>query len=300
MNKFDIVTNEKYLIGESPIWDYENNILIWADLITGCIYEYDAKTGTVNMIVNNIDVNGFAINKTGFIIASRKGIYLYDRKEKPKLLSDRFEGQSLICNDSIADSKGRFLFGTIYYIDKNSGSDYPLGKLYKVESDGRLGIMDEGFHHVNGLGFSPDNKTLYFTDTVLRTIYAYDYDQAVGAVKNRRIFVKVPDNDGIPDGLTVDADGYVWSAQWYGGCIVRYDPDGYKERRIKLPVKQVSSLAFGGEDLKDIYITTAGKSIRLSVAPEGYDFSSKNVGGYVYRFNSDIEGKKEFKANITI
>jgi len=299
MNSFDIISNDKYLIGESPIWDYSNNVLLWADLLTGCIYEYDVKSGIVTMIADNINVTGFAINKTGFIIAGGKGIYLYDRNEKLELLSDSFEGQPLKCNDSIADPKGRFLFGTIYYRD-NCNGEYPLGKLYKVDHDGKIGILDEGFHHVNGLGFSSDNKTLYFTDTVLRTIYAYDYDQAVGTVKNRRVFVKVSDYDGIPDGLTVDAQGYVWSAQWYGGCIVRYDPDGRIERRIQLPVKQISSLAFGGDELTDVYVTTAGKNIKLSIAPKGYDYSSKNVGGFVYRCNLGIRGKKEFIANITI
>ena len=115
-----------------------------------------------------------------------------------------------------------------------------------MEKDGSLAVLDEGIHLSNGLGFSPDLKTLYYTDTIPRVIYAYDYDVKKGAVSNRRVFVKVPDTEGIPDGMTVDSEGYIWSAQWYGSCIMRYDPDGKVERCIKTPAKQTTSLIFGG------------------------------------------------------
>ena len=300
MNNYDVISNGQYYIGESPIWDSHYHVLLWADVVTGCIYEYCVKSGTISIIASNVHVSGFVLNKNGLIIVGSRGIIIYDRRERLDLLSDRFDGQSLKCSDATADFMGRLLFGTSYYAEGNNDSGYLFGKLYKAECDGKISILDEGFHYANGLGFSPDSRTLYFTDTVLRIIYAYDYDPAAGTVKNRRVFVKVPDCEGIPNGLAVDAQGYIWSAQWYGGCVVRYDPDGRIERRIQLPVRQISSLAFGGVDMTDIYVTTAGKSIKLSIAPRGYDFNTDDVGGHVYRYNFGIAGKKEFAANITI
>jgi sugar lactone lactonase YvrE len=94
----------------------------------------------------------------------------------------------------------------------------------RVDTDERVTVLDDGFHLANGLGFSPDDRTLYFTDSAARRIYAYDYNPATGDARNRRTIVRVPDDEGLPDGLTVDADGFVWFAQWYASCVVSYDP----------------------------------------------------------------------------
>jgi sugar lactone lactonase YvrE len=133
---------------------------------------------------------------------------------------------------------------------------------------------------------------------VARTIHAYDFEPHTGRVKNRRVFMKVSNEEGIPDGLTVDAEGFVWSAQWYGGCIVRYDPDGKQERRIQIPAKQVSSLTFGGESLTDLFVTSAGKSEPMPVMPTGYDPSTGLMGGQLFRIRLDIQGKAEYRAKL--
>jgi D-xylonolactonase len=207
------------------------------------------------------------------------------------------EVQGIKCqmNDCIADPEGRLFSGSFYY-DPNG--PYPLGFLFRVDTDRTVHIVDEGIHLANGLGFSPDEKTLYFADSVARTIYAYNYDRSAGTVNNRRIFVKVPKEGGLPDGLTVDAEGFVWSAQWYGSCVVRYDPDGKEERRIEVPAKQVSSLMFGGESLTDIFITSAGKSEPMPIMPPGYDPTTGNMGGQLYHINLGIQGKPEYRARL--
>jgi D-xylonolactonase len=112
--------------------------------------------------------------------------------------------------------------------------------------------------------------------------------------------VQVCDEDGLPDGLTVDAEGFLWSAQWYGSCVVRYDPDGKEERRIAIPAKQVSSIAFGGKDLTDIFITSAGKSWPSPLMPRSYDPHGGTMGGQLFRVNLGFKGKPEFKSRITI
>jgi sugar lactone lactonase YvrE len=148
-------------------------------------------------------------------------------------------------NDCTADSRGRLYSGTTYF---DAAADYKLGYLLRVDNAGKTSILDEGFHLSNGLAFSPDDRTLYFTDSIARRIYAYDYDLATGNIRNRRVLVDVPRTEGVPDGLAVDSEGFLWSAQWYGSSIVRYDPDGKVERRIATPAKQTSCCAFGGAD----------------------------------------------------
>jgi D-xylonolactonase len=167
--------------------------------------------------------------------------------------------------------------------------------LFCPDIDGTVRIVDEGFHLANGLGFSTDRRILYFTDSAARKIYAYDYREEDAKLSNRRVFVQVGSDEGVPDGLTVDAEGYIWSAQWFGGCIVRYDPDGKIERRIIIPAAQTSSLTFGGPELTDVFVTSAGYSDALPLAPRGYDCANRNVGGQPFHLNLGIAGKEEYR-----
>lgn len=269
-------------------------------MLAGFIYKYNTKDGSIEKIASGKNVPGFAISKKdGLVCACHDGVYFWDRKNNFRLIANTYKGDFLRSNDAIADAKGRFIFGTTFY-GENVGNNYKLGKLYSIDVDGSISILEEGVHLSNGLGFSADNKIMYYTDTVLRTIYAYDYNLKYGSISNRRVFVKISDDEGIPDGMTVDAEDHLWSALWYGSCIVRYDPDGKIERRLKIPVKQVSSLIFGGEDLTDIYVTTAAKSVQLQVAPKGYDFYASDIGGPVYRYNLGVRGKAEYFSDINI
>jgi D-xylonolactonase len=255
-------------------------------------------TKSHRIVKEGLEMFGFALNQPGgFVVSNKSGIWLWDGEGDARLLAAQVDGTELRMNDCIADPQGRFLAGTVYY---KPNAEYPLGKLVSVDCDGRLRVLDEGIHLSNGLGFSPDCRTLYLADSVARLIYAYDYDAATGNVRNRRIFKKLPITSGLPDGLTVDAEGFVWSAEWYGSCIVRYDPDGKVERRIDTPAKQTSSLAFGGPDLTDIFITSAAHSERMPIMPPGYDPYSGYFGGRLYLINLGIRGKPEFLCNIAV
>jgi sugar lactone lactonase YvrE len=135
---------------------------------------------------------------------------------------------------------------------------------------------------------------------VARTIYAYDYDRRTGGLRNRHVIVQVPEDEGLPDGLTVDAEGFLWSAQWYGSSLVRYDPEGKVERRISFPAKQISSVTFGGSDLNEVFVTSASKTWPSPVMPKSYDAVSGNFGGQLYRVNLGIQGKLDYKADIRL
>jgi len=198
-------------------------------------------------------------------------------------------------NDCTADPAGRLLSGSCFY---NANESYERGKLIQIDTSGRGRVLDDGFDLANGLAFSPDGRTLYFADSVARRIYSYDYKPTTGDIGRRRTFVQVPVTEGLPDGLAIDAEGFVWSAQWYGSCIVRYDPDGKVQKRITTPAKQTSSLAFGGADLDTLFITSASKSEPMPVMPPGYDAVNGYFGGCVYAVHSDVKGRRQEKTAI--
>ena len=294
--ELSVIADYGDLCGEGPIWNASSNRLFWTDCVAQKFYAYDWHSKQHRLVKKGLEINGCAISETGdFVITNSSGIWLWNGEGLPRLIAAQSDGAKCQMNDCIADPRGRLLSGSVFY---DPSGEYPLGKLICVDTDGSARIIDEGFHLANGLGFSPDCNTLYFTDSAARTIFAYDYDVTGGTVRNRRVFAKVPPSQGIPDGLTVDAEGFVWSAQWYGNCVVRYGPKGNIERLVDTPAKQTSSLAFGGPKLTDIFITSAAKSEPMPIMPPGYDPKSGYFGGKLYHINLGIRGKAEFFVNV--
>jgi D-xylonolactonase len=162
-------------------------------------------------------------------------------------------------------------------------------------------VLAEGVSISNGMGWSPDLKTFYYTDSTPKQVYAYDYSPRKHTISNKRVFVQLGDDLGVPDGMTVDAEGFVWSANWGGGCVIRFDPDGKEERRIEMPATQSSSVMFGGPDFTDIYVTSANAGTGEppgQFMPKGYD-NSKHRGGELYVIRQDeVRGKPEFEADL--
>jgi sugar lactone lactonase YvrE len=298
MSTCSIVCDDDNLCGEAPLWDAANQTLYWSDCVGRKFYSYDAKTKQRSTVLGDFEVNGCALDQSGGIVFSNNsGVWLWDKTGKPVIVASEYEGTKLQLNDCIADPDGRFLAGSCFY---DPSGRYPLGKLFCMQTDGKIQILDEGFHLANGLGFSLDGETLYFTDSVARLIYAYTYDRITGRASDRRIFVTLDRNAGVPDGLTVDAEGFVWSAEWYGGCISRYGPDGKLERQLRVPAKQTSSLAFGGPKLCDLFVTSAAKSEPMPVMPPGYDPDSGYFGGALFQMNLGIQGRPEYKTRLEL
>jgi sugar lactone lactonase YvrE len=144
--------------------------------------------------------------------------------------------------------------------------------------------MERNIGISNGLGWSPDDRLMYFTDTLARTIYVYDFDVDEGVIRNRRVFAQSPDNMGVPDGLAVDSEGFVWSAQWDGWQVIRYSPKGTIDRIVSLPVPRPTSCTFGGPDLSTLYVTSA--RIRLS----GSQLAEAPLSGSVFAYESGVRG----------
>ena len=292
----EIIANDNNRCGESPLWDAAQGRLLWVDNVPGWIFEHRPAIGGSRVLARDLPVSGLALNHDGrLVLAGGQGIVLWKESGEQCPVLSTHDGQGLNFNDIIADARGN-LYGGTYYWGANGREQF--GKLYFIRPDGTAAVMDEAIELSNGLGFSPDGRTLYFTDTIARKIYAYEVDAVSGALKRRRLFVAVPTDEGLPDGLTVDAEGFVWSAQWYGSQVVRYDPDGKVERRLRLPVQQVSSLMFGGPNLTDLYITSASEAWPSQEQPPLFNPSGP-MGGALYRTRPGVQGMMPRLARFT-
>ncbi|MBN1639992.1 MAG: SMP-30/gluconolactonase/LRE family protein [Anaerolineae bacterium] len=282
----ELIADYRCRTGEGPLWHADEQRLYWCDIPAGRIFRFTPATGLHELCYEGDIVGGFTIQADGAlllfgargaIVVWREGTLTTVRDEIPEERETRF-------NDVIADPEGRVFCGTM------STPDRP-GRLYRLDPDGTLTQVVDRVGTSNGMGFTPDRRGLYYTDTRRREIYLYDYDRGSGEIANRRVFVRVPEGQGGPDGMTVDAAGYVWSARWGGGCIVRYTPGGVEERRIAFPALKVSSVTFGGPDYTDIYVTTAG----------GQDKETEGEGaGALFRLNLGIRGVPEFRSRIAL
>lgn len=291
-----IVADQGDACGECPLWVTSEQAFYWTDITGQRAYRLAAGASKPDLLHAGFEISGLLQHHDGgFMVVNSDGLWRWDGAADFQSMIQSVDGERCQLNDCIADSRGRLISGSQFY---SPGTEYSLGNLFLFDTDGSARILDSGLHLSNGLAWSPDGTMLYLTDSVARRIYRYDYDQAAGAVRNRRTFIQVSADEGIPDGLTTDAEGFLWSAQWYGGCIVRYDPDGKEERRIGLPAKQISSLAFGGPDLGDLYITSASHP-EPGPTPPGYK-STGCLGGALYRLRCDVQGRSENVARISM
>ena len=278
------IADYQCVIGEGPLWHPGEKRVYWTDIPMGRMFRYDPANEVHEQIYEGEVVGGFTIQEDGSLLLFlamgaiaiwREGQLRYVYEEIPNERETRF-------NDVIADPAGRVFCGTM------STPDRP-GRLYRLDADGQLTEVLDDVDISNGMGFTPDRTQMYYTDSPKREIYLFDYDQDTGGITNKRVFVRTPEGKGMPDGLTVDAEGYIWSARWDGSCLVRYTPDGREDRRIEFPAKKVSSVIFGGEDYTDMYVTTAGGNNK---AEEGYG------AGALYRVNAGVRGVPEFLSRI--
>lgn len=271
---------------ENPLWHPFEQRLYWTDIPTGRLFRYDPATNTSEQIYSGEPVGGFTIQADGSLLLfkTRGTIEIWQEGKITTVIAEIPQERESRFNDAIADPNGRVFCGTMPTPKRK-------GRLYRLDTDGSLTVMLEGISVSNGMGFTPDRKQFYHTDSDEREIYLFDYDQFSGNLSNKRVRITTPVGEGVPDGMTVDASGYIWSARWDGGHLFRYTPDGTEILRVPFPAKKVTSVTFGGSDCTDIYVTTAGGDRR----------DEEGAGaGAVFRLNLGIRGVPEFLSKINL
>jgi len=280
----ELIADYACVTGEGPLWHPGEGRVYWLDIPTGRIFRYDPASGRHEQVYAGEQVGGFTIQDDGALLlfGARGAITLWREGRMTPVVEEIAAERDSRFNDVAADPRGRVFCGTMPTQDR-------LGRLFRLDPDRTLTPVLDGVDISNGLGFTPDRRGLYYSVSNERTISLFDYDEATGAIANRRLFARIQEDEGIPDGLTVDAEGYVWSARWGGSCLVRYAPDGREERRIAFPARKVSSVTFGGEDYSDIYVTTAGGNNKREEGPGA---------GALFRLRLGIRGLPEFTSRI--
>jgi sugar lactone lactonase YvrE len=282
--------------GEGPLWHPTERRLYWVDIPPGHLYRYDPASGRHERCYDSGGeaIGGFTVQADGalLLLMARGAARLWREGTVTTLWDSIPEERDTRFNDVIADPEGRVFGGTM-------GTPQRPGRQYRIEPDGSRHVVLEAVHVPNGMGFTPDGRSVYFTDTHTHEIDRFAYDRRTGALSDRRPFARVPfePGEGGPDGMTVDADGYVWSARWDGSCLVRYSPQGEEVLRIPFPVRKVSSVTFGGEDYTEMYVTTAGGHLRDAgkEPPEG------RYAGALFRLRLDgVRGVPEFTSRILL
>src|SRR3989442_10575126 len=251
----DLVLDVRAQVGEGPIWDPDRNLLVWVDVTGSAVHQYSPGSGHDHEIAVGQYVGAAASRaRGGLVLALQHGFGLLDTDTgRVDMIADtEADRPGNRMNDGKCDSAGRFWAGTMSFsLDKGAGS------LYRLDPEYQVSTVLNNLTLSNGLGWSPDDRTMYFIDSVTQGIDAFAYDAITGAITNRRRLVDIAPELGMPDGMTVDADGAIWVGLWGGWAIHRYTPDGHLDRVVRLPVGYVTSCAFGGSDLGDLYITTA-------------------------------------------
>lgn len=248
-------------LGEGPLWDVADQRLYWIDSL-GCRVQSctadgrDLKSWTVPKHIGSLALRAGG----GAVLALQDGFYTLDFVSGATTkLADPDPGKPNIrMNDGKVDRQGRFVAGYMDYAEHD-----PVCAVFRLDPGGRVEKLDDGIVCSNGPCWSPDGNTFYFADTYTRGIWAYDYDIETGRARNRRTLASFPDLGlkGLPDGATVDADGFVWSVSVYEGKLVRLAPDGRLDRLVGLPVESTTSLSFGGPGLDIAFVTSMAREV---------------------------------------
>lgn len=255
----ELVVDSKDRVGESPTWVDRSGRLYWVDLLSGRIHHLGTATGEHEILDLATPVSAVAPRRDGGLVVAGGSMFgLIDEGGTIiRALADTGEERGTFrLNDGKCDPQGRFWAGSAVV----SGAPDGAG-LLRLDPDGKVTRVLGGISMSNGLGWSPDGRTFYYVDTPTQRIDRFDCAPETGDLTNRRVFVSIPRNDGLPDGLTVDAEGDVWLALFGGSVVRRYAPDGTLVQVVQVPASQVTSCTFGGDGLDTLFITTAREGL---------------------------------------
>jgi sugar lactone lactonase YvrE len=279
----ELVLDARAELGEGPLWDGRRGRLFWVDILRGRVHAFDPASGGCRSWEVGRSV-GVAVpaDSGGLVLGTSDGFGRLDLETGRFTLIAEVEADrpDQRMNDGKCDAAGRLWAGTMA-LDCRACA----GSLYRLDRDGRVQVMRRDVTISNGLDWSLDGRLMYYVDSGTQSIAVFDFEPETGTMKNPRSLVSIPPELGMPDGLTVDAEGFLWVALWGGGAVHRYSPGGALDRVVRLPVSHPTSCVFGGADLRDLYITTA--TIALSPAER----ERQPQAGGIFRHRPGVAGR---------
>lgn len=270
-------------LGEGPLWQAAENAVYFVDIKGRNLHRLSVVTGDTQTW-KAPDQPGFIapLAEQGFVCGLPGALYRFDagsgKFSKLKEVEAHLPGNRL--NDGFVDASGHLWFGSM-----DDAEEEPSGTLYRVDDAGELVAQDDDYVITNGPAMSPDGRTLYHNDTMRRVVYAFDVSED-GALSGKRIFAAIS-GDGHPDGMAVDADGFVWVALFGGWRIERFSPDGKLVEQVPFPCANVTKLAFGGDDLQTVYASTAWKGL------SPVERQQQPLAGGLFSFRSPVPGQPQ-------
>lgn len=274
MIRIEQIGEQRDSLGEGPLWDVDQQRLYWIDSYGPAVFSMDAAGGDRKRWPLPEPVGSIAIRKdgSGAVVALKSGFHLLDfASGKVTRINETHQGELRPrLNDGKVDKRGRFICGSMDWQEKD-----PIGKLFRLDPDFSLHELDDGIICSNGPCWSPSGDTLYFADSGNRVIYAYGYELATGEVRSKRTFTDFQKLRGLPDGATVDEEGYLWSCEVYSGRLIRFDPNGVVDRIVGLPVQSTTSIMFGGADLDIAFVTSMAR-------PMGNEYHREREAGCLF------------------
>lgn len=267
MSNLSVIKNSKSILGEGPVYKEDENSLYWTDIKDKKIYKYALETKEVTSYQFSKEIGSFTFTSLNKVLGTTNDGFEYlnlETKEIKKVLNPEEHLENNRFNDGKCDALGRYFAGSM----DNNEEDI-TGSLYSYDGK-KLELKEKDLFISNGLGWNKNSTKFYLTDSPKRVIYVYDYDLKTAKISNKNIFAIINEKDGYPDGLCLDSEDYIWSAHWAGSRITRYKPNGSIDKIIELPVPNVSSCCFGGNDYKTLFITSAQKGLskeELEAAP---------------------------------
>lgn len=288
MTEAKLLLDTKSTLGEGPLWDEREGVLYWVNILENKLHRYNPKTDVNETFDVGQHVGTVVLDESGgAVVAVQRGFARFDLEtEQVSMIakpSEFREGNRF--NDGKADPAGRFWAGTMAY-----DATPHAGSLYCLDTDGTVSKKESDVTISNGIVWTSDHKTMYYIDSRARVVTAFEYDKATGNISNGRVVIKVPEHMGSPDGMAIDEKNQLWIAHWGYGAVVCWCPTtGEVMQEISVPASQVTACAFGGDDMKTLYITTA----RHALSDE--QLADEPLAGGLFVAQTDIAGQASYR-----